>query len=315
MTTDDAGGAYFGPVDVDDAGTTLTIHWDPQPGGHMNANGVIGPFPGPPFASNGWAGAEVVIVNGTGAGQTRRVIEPGIWRDYTPNNRTWVIDTPFLITPGPDSWLEIQPYRGRVHFFDNDYKDVGAFQLYGHDTEVIVAQNRGARMTGWFQWGQWRGFFQPVAPGLLGGAFGVGANPSLKILMLGNQHSDQGIVNYRLQEKETPGNGQAAWWQACPLAARDSPWTNTTPGGNGTAKHPLEPYPNLPAHKPDLCMNCLAVYKDNVVADGGMWFGWFASEIVAENNRLGGRFGKIRVDTGSSVLLRGNHVAVPSEPA
>jgi hypothetical protein len=141
MTVDDAGGAYFGPVDVD--GMTLTLHWDPQPGGHMNANGVISPFAGPPFASNGWAGAEVVIVNGTGAGQTRRVIEPGIWRDYTPNNRTWVIDRPFLIAPGSDSWLEIQPYRGRTHFFDNDYKDVGAFQLYGHSTEVIVAQNRG----------------------------------------------------------------------------------------------------------------------------------------------------------------------------
>jgi hypothetical protein len=313
MTVDDAGGAYFGPVDVD--GMTLTLHWDPQPGGHMNANGVISPFAGPPFASNGWAGAEVVIVNGTGAGQTRRVIEPGIWRDYTPNNRTWVIDRPFLIAPGSDSWLEIQPYRGRTHFFDNDYKDVGAFQLYGHSTEVIVAQNRGERMTGWFQWGQWRGFFQPVASGLLGGSFGVGANPSLKILMLGNRHSDQGIVNYALKEKQTPGYGQDAWWEACPLAARDSPFTNTTPGGNGTAKHPLEPYPNLPAHKPDLCMNCLAVYRNNVVSDGGMWFGWFASEIVAENNRLGGRFGKIRVDTESSVLLRGNDVAVPSNSA
>ena len=63
---------------------------------------------------------------------------------------------------------------------------------------------------------------QPVAPDLLGGAFGIGANPSLKVLMLGNQHSDQGIVNYALKEKETPGYGQDAWWEACPLAARDS---------------------------------------------------------------------------------------------
>lgn len=60
-------------------------------------------------------------------------------------------------------------------------------------------------------------------------------------------------------------------------------------------------------------MNCLAVYKDNFVSDGGMWFGWFASEIVVENNRLGGRFGKIRVDASSSVLLSGNDVALPSE--
>lgn len=37
------------------------------------------------------------------------------------------------------------------------YTDTGAFQLYGHITEVVIAYNEGVRMTGFFAWGQWRG--------------------------------------------------------------------------------------------------------------------------------------------------------------
>lgn len=108
--------------------------------------------------------------------------------NYTPSNRTWVIDRPFTVPLAADSWVEIQPYRGRIHFLDNTYVDTGAVQLYGHVSEVIMAGNTGERMVGFMMWGQWRGFFHPEANrSLLGGSFGVGANPNIKVLMLNNR--------------------------------------------------------------------------------------------------------------------------------
>lgn len=96
MTFDDAGGSYWGPIAsvVETVVTTAadckatTEEW------------------------GGWAGGSIVILNGTGAGQWRRIVQAGVYTD--PNvttNRTWVVDAPFDVTPDATSFIEIMPFR------------------------------------------------------------------------------------------------------------------------------------------------------------------------------------------------------------
>ena len=132
MTLDAAGGAYFGKIAAT-SGTHLTLAADPtyktyEPKAHTN-----------------WAGAAVMILSGTGAGQ---------WRVVAHNEgREWEIDRPWNIAPDATSVLSIAPHRGRNLFIGNHYEDGGSFQLYGAALDTIVAANTGARMSGFFAWG------------------------------------------------------------------------------------------------------------------------------------------------------------------
>lgn len=61
----------------------------------------------------GYAGGSVAIVNGTGAGQWRRIVTPGVNMTLGPANRTWVLDAPFAVQPLPDdSLIQVMPFRG-----------------------------------------------------------------------------------------------------------------------------------------------------------------------------------------------------------
>jgi hypothetical protein len=84
LTFDNAGGAYYGKIARVD-GTTVITADDTKP-------------TTPEW--DGWFGGSIVILNGTGAGQYRRVVVPGIFDHPTPTNRTWIINKPFTITPG-----------------------------------------------------------------------------------------------------------------------------------------------------------------------------------------------------------------------
>ena len=132
MTLDAGGGAYFGKI-ASTAGTHVTLAADPtykdySPKGHTD-----------------WVGGAMAILSGTGAGQ---------WRSVTRNEgREWEVDRPWDIAPDETSVISIAPHRGRQLFIGNCFEDGGSFQLYGAALDTIVAENKGARMGGFFAWG------------------------------------------------------------------------------------------------------------------------------------------------------------------
>ena len=138
MTLDAGGGAYFGkivrrgPADLRD--THVTLAADPTYKDYA-----------PPGRHTDWAGAALLILDGTGAGQ---------WRWVTKNaGREWDVDRAWDIAPDDTSLISIVPHRGRNLFIGNSFEDGGAFQLYGAAYDTIVAGNKGSRMDGFFAWG------------------------------------------------------------------------------------------------------------------------------------------------------------------
>ncbi len=132
MTFDAGGGAYLGKA-ATVQGTHLTLVADPE--FHDYA----------PRAHTDYKGATVLVLDGAGAGQYRFV---------TANQgREWEVDRPWDIVPDATSVLSIVPFRGRNLFIGNTFLDGGAMQLYGSAIDIIVAENRGARIDGFFTWG------------------------------------------------------------------------------------------------------------------------------------------------------------------
>ncbi len=114
MTFDDAGGSYWGAV-ASVVGTTVTTAADCK---------------ATTEEWGGWVGGSIVVLNGTGIGQWRRITQAGVYTDpNVTSNRTWLIDSPFDVTPDGSSFIQIMPFRGRIIFARNHYVDVGAFQV------------------------------------------------------------------------------------------------------------------------------------------------------------------------------------------
>ncbi|MBM3957130.1 MAG: hypothetical protein FJ313_03670, partial [Gemmatimonadetes bacterium] len=131
VTLDGDGVAYFGTASAD--GTRLTLDADP----------VFRDYAPTPHTD--YRGGVVYILDGTGAGQYRIV---------TANaGRDWTVDRPWEAPPDETSTLSIVPFRGRNLFIGNLFEDGGPVQLYGSAADVIVAENRGARMDAMFAWG------------------------------------------------------------------------------------------------------------------------------------------------------------------
>ena len=82
-----------------------------------------------------WTGAEIQVVTGRGAGQTRSIKSIG------PGNRV-VIDSPFTIAPDETSRYEVGYERRDLIYVDNESSDSGiGIQLYGGCTDAVVARN------------------------------------------------------------------------------------------------------------------------------------------------------------------------------
>jgi hypothetical protein len=132
MTYDDAGGAYYGAL-ASVNGTTITLENDAWPAGT--------------WERGGWYGSQIMIINGTGASQSRRVVVPGVNTTNSTTNRTWVVDTPFDIGPdiGPTgSFVEIFPFRGR-NIFHRDYNsDTGPHQVGWHTHSLLLENQQAA---------------------------------------------------------------------------------------------------------------------------------------------------------------------------
>eukprot|EP00051_Salpingoeca_urceolata_P006517 m.86074 g.86074 ORF g.86074 m.86074 type:complete len:580 (+) comp14864_c0_seq1:1233-2972(+) len=187
-TFDDAGGSYFGPV-ASTNGTTLTTLYDTKPSNSDRA-------------PEGWQGGTIMIVNGTGQGQMRRIVKAGIFVSPTPSNRTWVVDRPWTVEPDSTSFIQIYAFRGKIIFEQNLFRDVGPWQTYGTSGDLVVAGNEWVRCQGVFIEGQWRGWVpaenmqapeaqaKPSNSPSLGGPSGVGIQPTTRNMILENTVSE-----------------------------------------------------------------------------------------------------------------------------
>jgi hypothetical protein len=71
-------------------------------------------------------GAEVMVMNGTGAYQSRRLLD---WGHTAAGGLWWLLDRPFAAAPGAESFLEITCTHTHIIFERDRHEDVGAFQL------------------------------------------------------------------------------------------------------------------------------------------------------------------------------------------
>lgn len=101
---DGGGGAYNGTVAATSPdGCTLTLSADPVYSGYIP--------PGPRLWN--YTGAAVVVLEGTGAGQVRRVVSND-WLPPLGTNKSWVIDRAFDVALDSTSYTSIVPFRGNV---------------------------------------------------------------------------------------------------------------------------------------------------------------------------------------------------------
>lgn len=110
-------------------------------------------------AGAGWyvEGGALIVLNGTGAGQIRRIVSAA-----NNTSHEWILDEPLQhMDDNHESFVQILPYRGRNIFHDNHLSDVGALQFYGIGLENVVSENHLERMAGLVSWGQWRGLASP----------------------------------------------------------------------------------------------------------------------------------------------------------
>ena len=135
-----------------------------------------------------------MIMNGTGAGQIRRILDFYLEDDL--NGTGWfTIDAPFDVPPQPSlsprpngadgaSLISCVPFRGRSIFHGNSFEDTGVHQLYGIGLDTIVAGNSAARFGGFVAWGQSRmgGYAPPKGTGT---AFF--AQPNMRNEWIGNR--------------------------------------------------------------------------------------------------------------------------------
>merc|ERR1712032_1358418 len=104
MTLDTLQGYYFGRVHpTSDASTSLTLG------------------PGIPSSQDQVPlGGAVTVLNGTGAGQVRRIVS---WPNVSQSASTLIIDKPFDVALDATSFVSVSPYRGRVIWDDVNMSD------------------------------------------------------------------------------------------------------------------------------------------------------------------------------------------------
>ena len=137
MTFDGGGIGYGGELAaVDESGTVLTSARLCHP-------------------THIFTGGSVLILNGTGAGQVRRLISWAVAADRS--GCTFTIDAPFAtkLDPASGQWISAQIFKGASVWEGNQYIDVGSFQFYGMSIDSVVHAEVGQRMTGFHAWGQW----------------------------------------------------------------------------------------------------------------------------------------------------------------
>ena len=128
ITLDAGGGAYCGRV-ARVEGLKMILQEDPHP------------HPDHAWSRpEDWRRAVVLVLDGKGAGQWRRVVKH--------HGRVWELNAPWEVDLDETSMIQITYFRGRHLFVENEFSDGGPVQMYGCAIENILAGNRGSRMDG-----------------------------------------------------------------------------------------------------------------------------------------------------------------------
>eukprot|EP00040_Diaphanoeca_grandis_P036434 m.232207 g.232207 ORF g.232207 m.232207 type:complete len:872 (-) comp33616_c4_seq4:117-2732(-) len=270
LTYDDAGGAFWGYATV--SGTTIRLPTEPLNSGVSQLRVLA------------------MILNGTGAHEYRHVVVPGGVAGN--DNRTWTIDRPFssAVVDNSSVFLQILPARNKNLHVLNKLVDGGAIQLYGTAVEVIIGHNEATRMTGFFGWGQWRGWGSKVTAHAralfgerVGGSFGVGMNPNTHVQIVSNTVLEgNNIVNiwYTNTSGTTGDYNPGPWLHGTGVANfLDQNCFGVVDGHVGF----LSPEDN-PANQ---WANAFMILRDNVAkSNGGVWVGGASRDVLVENTVL-----------------------------
>lgn len=124
MTLDGGSGGYYGPIAAVD-GSTITIPEDAETN---------------QWTENHWNGGGLYIINGTGAGQFRRI------KSHTLTEIQ--LDEPFLVNPDSTSEISVTTVRHHLYFINNEAVDVGAYQLYGSVQNCVISGMTMTRCNG-----------------------------------------------------------------------------------------------------------------------------------------------------------------------
>ena len=137
MTLDGGGGMFWGSLasyTTSAGAATAVLGGDPQYHDYS------------PDMPHQAATAFFGLLEGTGAGLYTRVAHS--------DNRTLTLTRPLARAPDTTSRVSVVPFRGDYVFAGNRFEDGGPFQLYAMSIDIVVAENWGARMTGFSSWGR-----------------------------------------------------------------------------------------------------------------------------------------------------------------
>lgn len=138
MTSDAGGGLYYGSAkDV----TANTFTFATAPTGNR-------------ARADGWKGAGVFILGGTGMGQFARI-------DHLDGDNVH-LDRPWKVLPDESSVITITMLQQNYLFIDNAFSDAGvALQYYGTSINHIASGNQSTRTAGFYNSGRWYRHYQP----------------------------------------------------------------------------------------------------------------------------------------------------------
>lgn len=258
MTNDGPGAAYFGPL-ASVSSPTSTIR-TARPRIPVNrSKGCV-------TDKCGWptTGGFLLVLNGTGAGQLRRVVqEPA-------QGSTWVLDAPLgPVDFGADgSYVQIAPFRGRNIFHRNTFRDVGCFQIWGTGLDTIVDGNYYDRAAGMISWGQWRGYAEPdTGSSGLNAITGEGAQPAWFNIFSDNTMAEPGVVNYATSDSFGGFDFGRGYTVGALNGAEYDSSTSTSPPGVAT--------------------NAFTTFRGNqILANGGILIAGDSSNMVVEFNTI-----------------------------
>lgn len=132
LTLDGGGGAYTGGVVPASVPPRPELILSSPPFGEGTGAYV------PKYNLSSWNGAAAMILNGTGAGQWRRVVGRAGPRGA---ERTWTVDRPWAVQPDGSSQVQIAPLRGHILLAENVWRTAYTVQLYGISLDAVVANN------------------------------------------------------------------------------------------------------------------------------------------------------------------------------
>jgi hypothetical protein len=101
-------------------------------------------------------GALLIITDGPGAGQHRRVVDWGHAGNIDSEPCWWRLNRPFeglLDDEIPRITLVVTIFAGRLIFEENNFQDAGRFSLYHSGIEVVASGHRTARTEGFWATG------------------------------------------------------------------------------------------------------------------------------------------------------------------